>query len=125
MNDINIELVKISEWLKANKLSLNVATSKCMVFLHPLIKIPTLLKINDTHIECVNSFAFLGLTINKHIHLKNHTDRIVGKILSVIGVIMKLKHFVPQYVLLTLYNSLILPHVNYCLPSWGTKHEMI
>ena len=54
MNDINIELAKISEWLKANKLSLNVAKSKCMFFHHPLKKILTLLlKMNDTRIECV------------------------------------------------------------------------
>ena len=42
MNDINIELVKISEWLKANKLSLNVAKYKCMVFHHPMNVLLTL-----------------------------------------------------------------------------------
>ena len=102
-----------SEWLKANKLPLNVAKSKCMVFHHPLKKIPTLLKINDSRIECVNKFDFLGLTKNTHLNWKNHLDRTAGKPSREIGVIRKLKHFVPQYVLLTLYNSLMLPHINY------------
>ena len=42
MNDINIELIKISEWLKANKLPLNVAKSKRMFFS------PSIEKVTDT-----------------------------------------------------------------------------
>ena len=80
----------MSEWLKVKKLSLNVVKSKCMVFHHPLKKIPTLLlKINDIHIECVNNFDFLGLTINKYLNWKKHTNRIAGKISRIIGVIRK------------------------------------
>ena len=77
-----------------------------MDFHQPLKKILTLLlKINDRHIECVNNFDFLGLTIDKHLNWKDLTDRIAGKISWVIGEIRKLKHFVKQYVLLTLYNT--------------------
>ena len=53
MNDINIEVVKISESLKANKLSLNIAKSKCMVFHHPLKKIPTLLLVRVVRVAVV------------------------------------------------------------------------
>ena len=33
----------------------------------------------------------------------------------------KLKHYVPCDALLTLYNSLILPHLNYGILLWGSK----
>ena len=68
-NNIDVELQKISEWLEVNKLSLNANKSKYMIFHHLQKEIPRLqLKINDTPIECVDNFNFLGLTINKHLN---------------------------------------------------------
>ena len=39
--------------------------------------------------------------------------------------INKLKHILPSAVLLTLYNSLILPHLNYGILAWGTNIHRI
>ena len=41
------------------------------------------------------------------------------KIARVIGVLNKLKHIIPQHILLTIYNSLIQPHLIYGLYLWG------
>ena len=35
--------------------------------------------------------------------------------------IYRLKSIYPHRVLLTLYNTLILPHFNYCILSWGYR----
>ena len=45
----------------------------------------------------------------------------LAKISSVIGVLDKLKYIFPAYLLRTIYNSLILPHLNYSLHVWGTQ----
>ena len=37
-----------------------------------------------------------------------------------VGVLKKLQLVVPKTILLTIYNALILPHINYCLLSWGS-----
>ena len=37
-----------------------------------------------------------------------------------VGIIKKLQLVFPKTILLTIYNALILPHINYCLLSWGT-----
>ena len=96
-----------------------------MIFHHPQ-KIPRFqLEINDTPIECVDNFNFLGLTINKHLNWKNHIDKLACKISRSIGIIRKIKQFVPQHVLVNLYNSLVLPHINYCLLSWGIQQDRI
>ena len=59
--NINEELNKISGWLKVNKLSLNAKKSKCMIFKHVNKTIePLSLKIENTNIERVNFFNFLG-----------------------------------------------------------------
>ena len=33
----------------------------------------------------------------------------------------RLKHIYPQAVLLTLYSAPIVPHLTYCLLTWGSK----
>ena len=113
------ELEKISYWLLVTKLSLNKLKSKFMLFHQPQkrVTIPKL-KINNTLIECVDEFIYLGLIINKHLKWNSHVNKIGNKILQTIGVIIKLKHLIPQKTLLTIYNSLILPHINYCILAW-------
>ena len=46
-------------------------------------------------------------------------DKISNKISKIIGVLNKLKFIMPDYILLTIYNYLILPHLNYCILAWG------
>ena len=119
-NFINRELCKISIWFKVNKLSLNVPKSKCILFHQPQKKIIELeIIIDGNKIDCVNNFNFLGLIINKHLNWNNHIDHISLKISRVIGILTRLRHTVPIDVLLLLYNSLVLPHINYSLLVWG------
>ena len=117
---INSELQIINLWLKSNKLSLNCKKSKFIVFYKPPRKtvIPELL-IDNEKICCVDEFNFLGLTITKHLSWKKHIDKISNKISKIIGVLNKLKFIIPDQILLTIYNSLILPHLNYCILAWG------
>ena len=126
INILNDELEKRSYWLLVNKLSLNKLKSKFMLFHQPQkrVTIPKL-KINNTLIECVDEFNYLGLIINKHLKWNSHVNIIGNKISQTIGVINKLKHLIPQKILLTIYNSLILPHINYCILAWGHDSNRI
>ena len=120
--DINTALKNITEWLEINKLSLNVKKTKAMVFHMPQKQIiPPNLKINDTTIEFVDNFVFLGVTINKHLNWSNHVDKTANKISKTIGMLNNLKKTLPSNILRILYNSLILPHLNYGILAWGRK----
>ena len=56
---INSELDKISDWLKTNKLSLNVNKTKMMLFYQPQRKVDIpKLKMNNTEITIVDEFDF-------------------------------------------------------------------
>ena len=50
---------------------------------------------------------------------KNHIDHISMKISNVIGIMYRLKDIYPKNILLTLV--LIVPHLNYCIHTWGSK----
>ena len=43
------------------------------------------------------------------------------KVSKAIGILYRLKSVYPLAVLLTLYNTLVLPYFNYCTLSWGSK----
>ena len=115
-NIINGELKKLSLWLKLNKLSINVNKSKCMVFRQPqrTVAIPEL-TIDENIIEVVDNFSFLGLNINKNFKWENHIDCISIKISRTIGIMKRIRHVIPFDILVMLYNTLILPHINYCI----------
>ena len=50
---------------------------------------------------------------------KHHIDHIVIKISRTIGLISKLRHFVPKHTLINIYRSLIAPYLSYGLIVWG------
>ena len=73
---INAELSKVIEWLNINKLSLNKAKSKYMIFHVPSKGIHSLtLNIDNTNIEKVDEFNFLGLTLDSNLNWKKHTEK--------------------------------------------------
>ena len=52
---------------------------------------------------------------------KKKIDHIALKVSKIIGIMYRLKFTPPADVLLTIYNSLILPHFNYCHLAWGSN----
>jgi hypothetical protein len=124
--NLNIELANVSNWLCANKLSLNVAKCKYIIFHTPKKKVkPLSLKINNTVIERVKEFNFLGLTINEHLNWKAHINKIANKISKSLGILNKLKHFLPLHTKVLMYNSLILSYLNFGILAWGYECNRI
>ena len=85
------------------------------------------LKIHNINIEYVNFFNFLGLTIDSRLTWENHTINMSNKILMLKNYwnIKQNKIFVPLNIRLMLYNTLILPNLNYCVTAWGYQCNRI
>ena len=124
---VNKELNDINDWLITNKLSLNATKTKYMIFHYRQQRvIPNLnLKINNVQIERVFVFDFLGLTISDTLDWSHHINKISNKIIKVIGVMRRIKRYVPLDTLKTIYNSLIQPHLYYCILCWGFSNTRI
>ena len=125
---INNELALVQEWLNINKLSLNVKKTKYMLFHHKQRKLnnePINLSINNQPIERVNSFNFLGLTLDENMTWNAHIQCTSNKIARTIGVVNRLKHSLPLEILRYIYNALILPHLQYALLTWGFKNNRL
>ena len=124
--NINDEISKVATWLQCNKLKLNVSKSKFMLFYkHPKVVPKLNILVNGNPIDQVEDFNYLGITLDQHITWTPHIKKISIKISRVIGILRKLKRTFPQYILRTIYNSLIHPHLIYGLNLWGFKHKRI
>ena len=122
--NITAELALIQEWLEINKLSLNIKKTKYMVFHHRQRNINKYIpdiQISGQSIDRVKEFDFLGLTIDENMSWNSHIQKISNKVSRALGIINRLKKFLPTYVLRLLYTSLILPHLQYAVLTWGHK----
>ena len=67
---------------------------------------------------------FLGITINNKLNWNSHMNKVTNKISKTVGILNKLRSFLPSGVLQTIYNTLILPHMIYgILDSMGPTHK--
>ena len=81
-------------------------------------------KLNNMSLKRVSFTKFLGVIIDENLTWKNHIDAITKTISRNIGMMSKLKHFLPKSILYTLYCSLILPYINYGILIWGSTNKM-
>ena len=124
---VNCELFKVVDWLIANKLSLNIKKTNYIIF-HPYqkrINYNICIKAYDSRtktffdLERKDHVKYLGVIIDQHLSWKHHINYIALKISKNIGVISRLRHFVPLKTLLSIYNSLVSPYISYGLIAWG------
>ena len=66
-----------------------------------------------------NYVKYSGILIDKNLSWKIHIDNVATKLSKTVGLIAKLRHFVPQHTLLNIYRALILPYLSYDLIVCG------
>jgi len=122
-NLINNELEEVSNWFKANKLSVNVSKTNYMLIgtKHMTAINITDVKLDDTTLERVQHTKFLGVIIDECLTWKNHIDCVAKTIARNIGIMNKLKHFVPEHILFNLYCTMVMPYLNYGILVWGNS----
>ena len=124
INTFNLELIKISDWLKANKLSLNVKKTKCITFTprQKRLNYSFQIAIDNQPINQVTETTFLGVILDKNLTWKPCISYLANKISKSTGVIYRSSFYLPQKSLLTLYYSLIYPYLIYCNMIWASTY---
>ena len=74
---------------------------------------------NFIRLERKDYVKYLGVLIDSNLIWKYHISHVASKISKSVGIIYKLRHFVPFSTLLNIYNSLISPYLTYGLVAWG------
>ena len=118
---INRELRKLDTWLIVNRLSLNIAKTKFLVF-HPYNKPRKqmiTLKIHKKAISESEYIKYLGIMVDSTLSWNIH-NKISKTISRATGLLYKIRPFVNNKTLKTLYYSLVYPHLNFVTEVWGS-----
>ena len=122
---LNCGLAKLTEWLNANKCSINVSKSHYMVFHRSWRKINKWDILLDTTILCQVTFTkFLGVILDNKLKWTHHISYIKNKISKGMGIIIKARKVLKKKVLLRLYYSFVTPYRIYCLEIWGNASDI-
>lgn len=120
----NTGLNDFYNWCCANRLSINISKTNIMLFSNILS--PSEVSnvfMNDVRINYVSSFRFLGLIIDDKLKFNVHIDHISVKISKNIGVLYKLRQYLPLDTLVIMYRNMIECYFNYCILIYGNAYK--
>ena len=133
-NDLNLDLLRLQDWLNANKLSLNVVKTQSLV----LGSAPNICKIRkienrsdaqpyfsigEQKIEMITNVRYIGVQLDSQLNWENHIDNIKTKANRSLGLIKYSKKYLPPDILNKMYIGIVEPHLRYCCSVWGSCSE--
>lgn len=121
---LNQELIKVSDWIRSNKLTLN--TNKTYVLISsPLMARPviTAIKIDNIILKEVNETKFLGVIIDEKVTWKIHIETLQTKVSLLTRIIYRIRNYLNEDCLRQIYFTLVNPYLLYCSAIWGGAYK--
>ena len=123
-NDLQNELINISDWMRQNKMSLNAKKSEFMIIGHKRqlnrIQNPIRLDIGGEELKRVHEVKYLGVSVDESLSWTVQYKKLKSKLKSGLSSILKLKNILPQTKLDQVYRALLESHLRYCNQIWGS-----
>jgi hypothetical protein len=122
--EFNDKLPKLSEWFRANRLSLNIAKTHVMIFSpenDPNLSATIL--IDGITLNIVKKTKFLGVILDNRLSWKDHALYVAQKIAKSIGILSIARQILTSKTLLQLYYCFIYSYITYCNLAWGNAPD--
>ena len=116
VDPMNIDLLSFKNWCTQNKLTINVKKTKYVIFgLKSQIKKIGAhgICIDDTHIERVNSYKYLGVTLDAMLNYNCHLSNCLSIASHKIFLLSKVRKYITFEAANRIYKTMILPIVEY------------
>ena len=115
-NEMQRDLIHIVQWCNCNKLSLNFKKTKCMLF-GSRVKLKNSscsnLKVNDTYIDFVHQYKYLGVILDPHLTFNKHLNNIIRITAHKINLLAKVRQFLTNKACKNIFKTMILPYFDY------------
>ena len=115
------DLKNRSEWLKANKLSLNVKKTELIIF-HPKktkLDCSVKFKLNEKRLNPISTVKYLGILLDEHLLWTKQVRWVNSKLNQTTGILSKLRYNTSVRILKIVYHSLFGSHLQYGAQLWG------
>ena len=122
---VNKDLSNLSNWLRANKLSLNVKKTELVIFRPRKLKIDHSFKfkLDGKRLVPTHSVKYLGVLIDEHLLWNKQVAQIKMRLNRAIGMLSKLRINANFHILKTAYHSLSESHLQYGTQLSGQKNK--
>ena len=121
----NVELRTFYKWCLSNRLSINIAKTKYMIFTNKEFHDIPPLFINFKRIECTDTHKVLGLILDNKLSYKAHINYISSKLAKSCSLLQNMSRYAPTDILRIGYYSYVLPHLSYCMPLYGNTFSSL
>ena len=125
---LNEELEKCDNWIKANKLTLNLEKkTHFMIFHRSRIKCEGVqMALRNENIKETNSIIFLGIIVDNKLKWHEHIIYIKNIVSRAIGIIYKARKYANKQTVKQMYYTFVFPYLIYCCEIWGnTSHTYL
>ena len=121
---LNLELKHVSNWMKCNKLTLNISKTHFMLS-SPLLSQSININVfmDNVLLQQVEECKFLGIILDSKLKWKSQISSTITRISKLTGVFFKLRNTLTHECLRQIYLSLVYPHFLYCLSIWGGTYN--
>ena len=118
---LNLDLRKLCNWLKANKISLNCSKTELILFRHPNkhINYDLKIKIGGKRLQQSKSVKYLGIHLDPHLNWSSHVDNLSAKLNRMAGMLSIIRHYVPKNTLRNIYFAIFSSILTYGAQVWG------
>ena len=125
-NLLNSDLKTLTNWLNANKISLNVSKTELieLIIFRPKRKpldFDMKIKLNGKRLYPTDSVKYLGVKIDNKLNWKSH----VAKLNQANAMLYKVRDFINANILKSIYYALFKSHINYACIIWGQNISTI
>ena len=124
IQNCNQQLNNFDTWAKSNRLTVN--TNKTYFMLVTNQRMPDQLpsvSLATSSIEQRTTNKFLGVVLDERLNFGDHVDMLCGKVARSLGILYKLRQYLPLQNLICLYYTFIYPYLVYCNLVWGNTFE--
>ena len=127
-DSLNEDLAHIATWIDTNRLKMNIGKTQLMTLGGHSFKSKWQqvdVQLQGTTIPETESVRYLGLTIDQDLSWKTHVSNVRKKAFAAIGCIRRASRYLPVKIRKMLYNSLVLPHLDYCSTVWHSCNQTL
>jgi len=136
IDDTNTELAKMASWFRANRMAVNTAKTKYIIFhskgrkldmqgksivyndndgtAQDTSKIFELERVHNSN-EHSKSYKLLGVYLDEHLSFEHNTTALIAKLAHSVYGINRVKNILPKKALIHLYHALVQSHLQYCI----------
>ena len=121
---MNSDLKNLSQWLKANKLPLNVTKTELIIFHSSFKKTDPSLKIilDGKRLIQTDTVKYLGVLLDDCLLWSKQINHVVTKLNQATGILSKLRNRASLKILEMTFHSLFCSHLLYGSQLWGQSN---